>query len=154
LVLEISRTDKYAPKVTGVYNIDLEVFSGLIKNKKEREERKLAQQWYYDAETKYLGSKLFPDKVLFEGANKNLIVYAKRKLKNQIWNFDDKRNLWFNMFTNDALMVASKDHIDVGSNVITGSKHIKNKDKSFWSIIPCGQEHMMKHIRENIENKQ
>jgi len=42
LVLEISRTDKYTPKVTGVYNLDLETWNGNIKDKKEREEKKLA----------------------------------------------------------------------------------------------------------------
>lgn len=33
--------------------------------------------------------------------------------------------------------------IDVGTNVITGSKKAKNMANSNWHIIPCGMENMM-----------
>jgi len=57
---------------------------------------------------------------MFEGANKNLIVYSKMNLKNQIWNFDPKNNVWYNTFTNNAIMLSQKSNVESGANVVTG----------------------------------
>lgn len=81
LALEIAQEDKYHPKKTGVYNVDLQPFMGNLPAKNDKEHHKKAQQWMYNASALALESKLFPGKVMFEGANKNLIVYTQRNLK-------------------------------------------------------------------------
>ena len=47
-----------------------------------------AQQWTYNSQTGALESKMLPGKVLFEGFNKNLIIFADRGMKNQQFMYD------------------------------------------------------------------
>ena len=73
LFLETATVDKYAPKKTGAYDVSLKL--GHDGDRK-------AQQWYFDDKTFALHSMYFPKKVLFEGYNKNLIMFAQRGLPN------------------------------------------------------------------------
>lgn len=63
LYLQVASVDKYAPRQTGAYNVDLR--KGIEGNN----EAKKPQQWFYDDTTFALHSALFPKKVLFEGYN-------------------------------------------------------------------------------------
>lgn len=83
-VLEVEQKDKYAPKKTGVYNVYMAASVSDISDEEDAKtgNHKLAQQWSYKADTKTLYSKMFPSRALFEGANKNLIIYKARGLKN------------------------------------------------------------------------
>lgn len=57
------------------------------------------QHWHYNAKTKGLHSELFSRKVLFEGANKNLIVFTYRGMKNQRFEYDEVNKTWKNTET-------------------------------------------------------
>lgn len=63
----------------------------------------------YNATTLALESKLYPGKVMFEGANKNLIVYTQRNLKIQRFAFSGKYNAWYNAFTLRSMMLQNAD---------------------------------------------
>jgi len=41
------------------------------------------------------------------------------KLKNQFWNYDSHHH-WYNLFTNNAIMLDAKAKVEIGANVITG----------------------------------
>lgn len=89
LVLEVQQQDKYHPKKTGVYNVFLQTDKSKLSKDVDTKtgNHKLAQQWKYDSSNKALYSLRYPEKALFEGANKNLIVYKFGKLKNQQFTF-------------------------------------------------------------------
>jgi hypothetical protein len=70
LALEVAKRDKYYPKYWGIYNIDVKEFKG-------RENPNVAQQFMYDEVDQSVKSLLHPEAVLFEGFNKNLIVYKQ-----------------------------------------------------------------------------
>lgn len=71
LALTVSRVDKYAPRKTGVYN----VFDYEFNNLKE-------QQWRYDKDKQVIYSNFYPNKVISEGANKNLFMFPFKGIKN------------------------------------------------------------------------
>lgn len=79
MALTTSFVDKYAPKKTGVYNIALEK---LNKDAPDGSNEKRAQQWTYWAKGRALLTKAHPGRALFEGFNKNLIIFKYRSLKN------------------------------------------------------------------------
>lgn len=95
---------------------------GHLPAKEDKEFHKAAQQWSWDAKTKALHSKLFPSKVLFEGSNKNLIVFTQKNLKNQQFLYSNKTNNWYNVFTQRGLMIQKSDSASLvaGLNVVTG----------------------------------
>jgi hypothetical protein len=95
-VLEASLTDKYAPKKTGVFNVEMQPFNSM--------EIKKTQKWSYDAKTHSLRSKQYNDKVMFESFNRNLIVFEfKPEMKNEAFSFDTGNQNWYNMHTNRVL---------------------------------------------------
>lgn len=95
-VLEASLSDKYAPKNTGVYNVDLQPFDLSVV--------KTTQQWSYDATTHSLHSLQYPSKVMFESFNRNLIVFNyKPNMKNEAFSFDLEHQNWYNRNTNRVL---------------------------------------------------
>ena len=106
MYLTINQQDAYAPKKTGVHNVGL---SKLL----EGDDRNW-QQWFYNEPTGALHAKPFPAKVLFEGANKNLIVFANRNMKNQKFNFDEINETWQNRFTKNSLTLSGS------TNIVTG----------------------------------
>lgn len=118
LVLQVDPFDKYRPKKTGVYNVHL---ATILKDKPLNDPERVLQLWYYNAKRKALLSRKYPSKGLFEGFNKNLIVYKYRGLKNQSWSFDLNHNHWFNEFTKNSLEAEKEaiEHPADGQNVIT-----------------------------------
>lgn len=121
LVLEVTQKDKYAPKNTGVYDVRLQTTKAKLT--KEVDEKtgnhKLAQQWRYDAKKKALFSLLYPEKALFEGANKNLIVYNFKGLKNQKFTFYPSKHLVVNSVTMRAIELNNNQQATAGAEVVT-----------------------------------
>jgi hypothetical protein len=80
-VVASALTDKYAPKKTGVYNIELQAMdpTGL----------KTEQKFFYKEKEHALHNMRFKDKVVFEGFNKNLMLFSYRPTsKNEKFSFD------------------------------------------------------------------
>ena len=121
LVLEVQQKDKYAPKKTGVYDVRLQTTKASLSKKVDEKSgnHKLAQQWKYDAEKKALTSLLFPEKALFEGANKNLIVYNYKGLKNQKFTFYPSKHLLVNSITMRAVELTNNQQATAGAEVVT-----------------------------------
>lgn len=120
-VLEAAQVDKYHPKKFGVYNVLLAPKASHLTDEEDAKtgKHKLAQQWRYDAGTQTLYSRMFPTKALFEGANKNLIVYKYMKLKNQKFIFDLGREALINSETQRAVELSKSSEIGVGANIET-----------------------------------
>lgn len=123
IVLEVGRDDAYAPRKTGVYNVAL-----AKRSQADPEEPELkAQQWFYNTKTQTLHSMLYPKKALFEGSNKNLIVFHYKGLKQQKFAYDKVNLEWFNKFTKmsvgikdfKAQMNSQVDMYKAGQNVGT-----------------------------------
>jgi len=73
--------DQYAPRTTGVHNVYLTKWAG-------KEHSNLKQQWVYNSEESSLKSVGLPGGALFEGFNKNMIVYNWKGLHNQRFHYN------------------------------------------------------------------
>ena len=78
MVLEVAPNDKYAPMVTGVYNV-------YLAEKKAYEPR---QNFHYDSEDNLIQSQYLPGSALREGYNNNLVMYYNKNLARQRFTFD------------------------------------------------------------------
>jgi hypothetical protein len=121
--------DKYAPKKTGVYNIEMQPLdnTGL----------KSEQKFFYKEKEHALHNMKFPDKVVFEGFNKNLMLFNyKPTSKNEKFSFDQKKNVWYNEFTDRVMSTDHKNPLATGSNVATHEYH---PDDIFhqWVLVSC-----------------
>lgn len=139
LVLEVQQKDKYAPKKTGVYDVRLQTIKASLSKKVDEKSgnHKLAQQWKYDAETKALYSLLFPDKALFEGTNKNLIVYNFKSLKNQRFSFYPSKHLLLNSITMRAIELANNQQATAGAEVVTAKVRPGNGLRQKFTVQKC-----------------
>lgn len=98
-VLEVSSKDKYEPRKTGVYNIDLRIW-----NKEQDNGRDVtAQQWFYKYDKREIGSIYRPGKSIFAGFNDNLVLFKNKELKNQKFYYDLRKNLWMNEYTHKSI---------------------------------------------------
>jgi hypothetical protein len=128
-VLEASTMDKYAPKTTGVFNVDMQLF--------DKKAPKKTQQWSYDASTHSLHSLQYPDKVMFESFNRNLIVFSyKPGMKNEAFSFDLDHQNWYNVHTHRVLQLSTNDTISTGSEVLTDDFNPKSLAQK-WTIVDC-----------------
>lgn len=120
LVLQVDPFDKYRPRKTGVYNVHL---ANYLKDKPLNDPERVLQLWYYNAKRRALLSRKYPSKGLFEGFNKNLIVFKYRGLKNQVWSYDLNHHEWFNDFSKHSLQAEAEAliHPHSGQNVITAN---------------------------------
>ena len=139
LVLEAAQKDKYAPKKTGVFNVNMQKSAAHLT--KEEDEKtgnhKLAQQWSYDADKKALYSNMYPEKALFEGANKNLIIYNFKGLKNQQFVFDTGRKIWMNAVTNNTIELSKTSEAKAGGDVSTSKIRTENNSRQKWTVKAC-----------------
>ena len=76
-------------------------------------------QWHYNSKTKSLHSEMFPRKVMFEGANRNLIVFPFKKMPNQQFEYDEINKSWKNSQTQNAMQLSDGKFVDK-ANVVTG----------------------------------
>jgi len=125
MVLQVDPLDKYRPRKTGVYN----VFLAEVKNKKDP--ARALQLWYYNGKKKALLSRKYPSKGLFEGFNKNLIVFKYRGLKNQVWSHDLNSHQWFNEFSKNSLT-----NPEGSKNVVTTKMKSGSRNQKF-KLTPC-----------------
>jgi len=109
MAVTVCKDDKYAPKVTGVHNVHLSLWSGKTKPD-------LDQQWIWNTEEKNIVSVGMPGKALFEGFNKNIIAYTYRGLPNQRFKYDIGTKRFENTFTGYA--------VDVKADVIKPEQNI------------------------------
>ena len=79
---------------------------------------------------------MFPRKVLFEGANRNLIVFAYRKMKNQKFEYDEVNQTWKNSETQNAMQLAEAKFVD-NANVVTGK--FTNEAGQKFAFEYCGE---------------
>merc|ERR1711933_351176 len=87
-----------------------------------------------------LHSVKFPDKVMFEGSNKNLMLHKyKPKSRNEKFSFDQKKNVWYNEYTSRVMSTDHKNPLAAGSNVATQDYH---PDDIFhqWELVSCDTE--------------
>jgi len=132
LAIEVNSKDKYAPRKTGVYNIALRKWA---KEAPDGDANKLAQQWKYDRKQRAFFSVAHPAGAIFEGFNKNLIVYKYRSMKNQKFLFDLRSKTFYNAFTHRALQLKSNDW-ESTTNVVTDKINIKLA-RQRWAVEQC-----------------
>jgi hypothetical protein len=68
MVLDVEHTDKYAPLVTGVYNVYL--------NEKKAGEK--SQMFYYNEEDNLIHNHQLSGFAMMEGYNNNLVMYYNK----------------------------------------------------------------------------
>jgi len=90
--------DQYAPRSTGVHNVYLSKFAGKANPNK-------LQQWVWNGKQSSIKSVGLPEGALFEGFNKNMIVYNWKGLHNQRFNYDLETMKFENKFTGNAMDV-------------------------------------------------
>ena len=81
MAITVDPLDQYAPRTTGVHNVYLSKFLG-------KEHPNLKQQWVWNTEEASLKSVGIPGGALFEGFNKNMIVYNWKGLANQRFHYN------------------------------------------------------------------
>ena len=101
MALEVNQTDKYTPRKTGVYDVFI---TEMRTDPSDSSVNKIAQQWSFDAKTSALIPRVYPQKAMFEGFNKNLIVYQNRGMKNQKFDYDLGSHMWYNELTKRAIL--------------------------------------------------
>lgn len=97
MTLTSSYEDQYAPRSTGVHNVHLEVWKG-------KENPALNQQWVWNADDTSLVN-VGTGSALFEGFNKNIIVYKWKGLANQRFKYNVATKRIENRMTGFALDV-------------------------------------------------
>ena len=90
--------DQYAPRSTGVHNVYLSKFAGKANPNK-------LQQWVWNGKQSSIKSVGLPEGALFEGFNKNMIVYNWKGLHNQRFKYDLETMKFENKFTGNAMDV-------------------------------------------------
>lgn len=135
--------------------MDLQPYLGQRPAKEDTDHRKAAQQWYFNATTAALHSKLFPSKVMFEGANKNLIVYRDLHMKNELFGFSNGTEDWFNEATKRGIMVQNHDpsQLAPGANIATAKINKKNEPYQRWLIVPCNGKDQAEAEKEHEAKK-
>lgn len=133
IALEVATQEKYYPKVWGIYNIFSAHFEGM-------EHPNPNQQFMYDSSDQSVKSLSHPEAVLFEGFNKNLIVYKQAHMNNQRFKYDSVKKRWYNSFTHRNLHI---DEFKAGSNISTMDMKDTNNQK--WELEYCNEDHGHDH---------
>jgi len=98
MALTADPADQYAPRTTGVHNVYLSKWAG-------KEHVNPKQQWKWNNEESSMKSVGLPGGALFEGFNKNMIVYTWRGLANQRFHYNILTKKFTNRFTGNAMDV-------------------------------------------------
>jgi len=145
-VLEADTKDKYHPKKTGLYNFFLHPLGNTPEEEAEEEEdghhanHEVYQQWHYDTTTHKLSIKAFSNKVMFQGNNRNLVLYADKSMKNQVFSFDAKRGVWYNEYSDQGIMIDHASQVEPGANIITAPrKNKKDLARMQWRMVACDE---------------
>ena len=84
-----------------------------------------------------LYSLRFPDKALFEGANKNLIIYKARGLKTQKFSFYPSKKLLINAVTMRAVELRPDQQAQAGAEVLTSKIRPAQGLRQKFEVLPC-----------------
>jgi hypothetical protein len=106
MVITADPADQYAPRTTGVHNVYLSKFAG-------KETPNLNQQWVWNSDEQSLKSVGLKGGALFEGFNKNMIVYTWRGLHNQRFHYNIGTKKMTNRFTGNAMDVFGDKLVDL-----------------------------------------
>jgi len=132
LALTVAKTDKYAPKNTGVFNVYSDIHApGAV-----------TQMWRYSAEEKAIYSAYFPDKVISEGSNANLFMYPQKDIKNQKFQIDSTNAKVYNEFTDHSVTLGKQESQDntgdaMAWNVIMAQTSVIFPEKQRWAFKDC-----------------
>ena len=98
LALSAKHEDKYAPRKTGLYDIVITKWTGKDTNNVD-------QMWWYDDKNHALHNYGHDDSdaILFEGFNKNLVIYKNLNRDNQKFSFNGSTSFWRNDHTKRAI---------------------------------------------------
>lgn len=119
--------DLYAPKKTGVYNIEVHPLkAGTV-----------AQRWKYDERSKAIYSHLYPDKVISEGANKNLFLFRSLGLGMQQFLIDTTNGVATNVLTKRLSTVSDTGTKTGGWNSIMEAERKIPSMQQHWVILDC-----------------
>jgi len=138
MALTVIGNDLYAPRVTGIHNVKLDKWGGT-------EHPNLNQQWIWNDQDNSLTNVGIPGSALFEGFNRNLIVYKWRGLHNQRFKYNLGTERLENRYSGRALDIAN-DKIIAGQNIFTNEPDQTQGQK--WKIQYQSKEHGHDHHHE------
>jgi len=98
----------------------------------------MAQQFYYDDVDNTIHSMLHPEGAIFEGFNRNLIVYKNLHLPNQRWEYHSVTKQWTNISSGRAIDIKD-DHFHEHQNILT--KDIDDTPGQKWDVTYCDGSH-------------
>ena len=91
--------------------------------------------WYYSWKDHEILSKVHPGKAVFEGFNRNLVLWKDKNLKNQKFKLDPNSLLPYNEYTKNGFKVLEYKE---GASVKTGKvDHKKIPTDMQWKFIQC-----------------
>jgi hypothetical protein len=126
VALTAKSEDLYAPKHTGVFNVEADrLQSGVV-----------AQRWRYDAKDKSLAPHLYPNKALSEGANKNLFVFDKLNLGMQQFLIDATNDVVLNVVSRYFVTVTAKSTEHGWNSAVQPEKPLMSLQQH-WVILGC-----------------
>lgn len=100
LAISVDEKDAYAPRTTGLYNVAIQNWEGTGS-------KDTKQMWWYDDIDHSLHSKALEHEngIMFEGYNKNLVVFKHLKRDNQKFGYNGVTKFWRNDFTKRAIAI-------------------------------------------------
>lgn len=100
MALAAGHEDKYAPRTTGIFDVGIEPWAG--KDSTEDD-----QMWYWDDRDHTLHNygRADTNAVLFEGFNKNLVLYRYLGRDSQKFSYNGSTGFWRNDMTKRAMAV-------------------------------------------------
>lgn len=135
MALTADPMDQYAPRTTGVHNVYLSKWAG-------KEHPNLKQQWKWNSDETSMKSVGLPGGALFEGFNKNMIVYTWRGLANQRFHYNISNHKFTNRFTGNAMDVFGDKIIEL-ENINTNEPD--NSEGQSWIIDYQSDSHGHDH---------
>jgi len=135
LALTAATNDKYAPRNTGLYDVILEDWDGKGSDNK-------LQMWWWDDRDHALHNFGHGDSdaILFEGFNKNLVLYRNLHRDAQKFTYNGSTRFWRNDHTKRAMSVAWA-HFRAGESVVT--EEVDNNHATSgvnWYLHYCSEE--------------
>lgn len=133
MALTAKDDDKYAPRKTGLYDVIIDKWSGKDSTDKN-------QMWFWDERDHSLRSygHADTDAVMFEGFNKNLVLYRQLGRDSQKFGYNSSTHFWRNDHTKRAMHAEA---MRAGSSVVTENVDDNIQDFAVkWSIHYCGKE--------------
>jgi len=111
LALTAETDDKYKPRKTGLYDVIVDHWDG-------RDSENKMQMWFWDDKDHSLHNYGHhdTDAILFEGYNKNLVIYRNLGRDSQKFTYNPSTHFWRNDHTKRAMHAAT---FKAGTNALT-----------------------------------